>query len=224
MAPKPFGAFGHQTYHHVRGYSTSLGSDLRLSYYHYDKYNRTVLPFVTEHADIVVLNVGVHYLKFTDYEHDVSNLFEDLQPICRPAGEKTADEERNDLSEGDDARKKKKPRCLFMETPPQHFISPNLPQERQVGTFTRYDANATRKSNIYKCGPIRSDKTPYNAVVANVSRRFPVTKIPTVIPSAQRLAPLWNYHKPGDCTHYCQDATVWDNVHDAFVTALLSLS
>lgn len=176
----------------VSGCATSTSSDVRLSYYHLDKYDARTVPFVAGRNDVVVANVGVHYDGFAEldaYQSDLYSLFRDLRH-CN-AGER---------------------RCLFRETLPQHFATGN-PREAQLGL---YDHKHPPK---HGCGPIQNaTKTPYNALSANISQ---VWNVPAI--SVDFLTPLWHYHRPpADCTHYCQEPVVWDNLHDALVQALSS--
>ena len=64
-----------------------------IEYYHLDRYNTKIVPYLRKRTDLTVINIGVHYHDRTKYTTDIRNLFAECVH----------------------------PHCVFRETLPQHF-------------------------------------------------------------------------------------------------------
>lgn len=69
------------------------GTDFIIEYYHLDRFNTRILPYLRKRANLTVVNIGVHYHDRKAYITDMRNLFYECV----------------------------NPHCVFRETLPQHF-------------------------------------------------------------------------------------------------------
>jgi hypothetical protein len=97
-------------------------------------------------------------------------------------------------------------RCVFRETFPQHFPT-------RLGLYDR------KLNKSVRCQPLNDPAAafhvyndPLHHLVSNTS--FPILK--TYAP----MAPAWDKHARGDCSHYCSDDSLWKNVHETLLSIL----
>ena len=174
------------------GYAESVTkTNVTLIYYHCDTYINGTIAHATKRADIVVANIGVHYVlgsqiaAYEQYLTDLDRTFKALSD-CRKQGK----------------------HCVFRETLPQHFNFRDRPV-RQNGLFKFYG------SGKYTCGPIQDSPTIYNHMSEIMSEKWEVPVIPVDI-----FRPNWDMHLANDCTHFCQKPQLWNWLHSALINSL----
>merc|ERR1712048_1038746 len=103
--------------------------------YHMDLFNKRVLPYVASHANLAVFNLGIHYHDDAVYEEDLWALLNQFR-----------------------ACSKKRVKCLYRETFPQHFVYDEDDDVDRDGSYKPI------RGKTKKCGPINKLPSSYNVI------------------------------------------------------------
>uniref|UniRef100_A0A6U3BQT1 Uncharacterized protein n=1 Tax=Entomoneis paludosa TaxID=265537 RepID=A0A6U3BQT1_9STRA len=151
---------------------------------------------LSEHADILILNLGVHYGSGNSTR------------APRPNQNKLYKEHMGILFEHCGKINQHGKTCMFRDNLPQHFIHKN-------GSFP-FGWSFKREDLVKgQCGPF--DENVHSHINWNKTKLAATHNVP-LIPGLDVLVDAWNWHPGGgDCTHWCHDTILWDVLHFSMV-------
>jgi hypothetical protein len=163
-----------------------------------------MMEFFFQKSTVVIFNLGIHYRVQPTIDislslsHDIGDLFQ----AC------------SQLQSTNSSR-----HCLFRETFPQHWV----PQSSRRKFPQNWAFNLTQIDRTI-CGPF--DVNIHSGIFGGVAQDrleniFQDYSSSVGVVRVQELwKEAWQWHPPGDCTHFCRDAKLWDLIHGQLLKAL----